>query len=85
MAFLKLLGIVLVLIILAFIGFAIRILIIKNGKFPEIHVGHNKEMRKRNIHCAKTIDKKGFAPTHNLCNQNTSDCKQCIEKEKNNY
>jgi hypothetical protein len=81
MEFLKLLLVVLALLGIVFIGFAIRILIIKNGKFPEIHVGHNKEMRKRNIHCAKTIDKKGFVPSRENCSQNTNDCDHCLEKE----
>lgn len=34
-----------------FMGF--RVFFNKNGKFPETEVGHNKEMRKRGIHCAK--------------------------------
>ncbi len=25
--------------------------------FPDTHVGHNKEMKKRNIVCAKTMDR----------------------------
>ena len=32
---------------------AVTILIKKNGRFPNIHVGGNKEMRKRGIVCAK--------------------------------
>lgn len=78
MEFLKLLFIVLILIAIAFLGFAIRILIIKNGKFPQIHVGHNKEMRKRKIHCAKTIDKKGFVPNQKICGQHVGECGHCM-------
>lgn len=47
----------LILIGIAVIGLAIRIIIIKGGRFPETHVGHNKEMRKRGIFCAKAFDK----------------------------
>ncbi len=37
---------------LAFAGFAITILLKKGGKFPDTHVGHNKEMKKRGLSCA---------------------------------
>jgi multisubunit Na+/H+ antiporter MnhC subunit len=30
-----------------------QILLKKKGKFPETHVGHNKDMRKLGISCAK--------------------------------
>lgn len=36
---------------------AITIIIKKNGRFPNIHVGGNKEMRKRGIKCAQSQDK----------------------------
>lgn len=36
---------------------AITILIKKNGRFPNTHVGGNKEMRKRGIRCVETQDK----------------------------
>lgn len=36
---------------------AIKIIIKKNGRFPNIHVGGNKEMRKRGIKCAQSQDK----------------------------
>ncbi len=51
--FLKLLlpAILIVAVALFFLG--IRMLIRKNGKFPETEVGRNKEMRKLGIHCAK--------------------------------
>jgi hypothetical protein len=42
---------------IAFIGLGITILIKKNGKFPETHIGKNKEMKKRGIHCANTTDR----------------------------
>lgn len=63
--FLKLLLLSTVLIILALAGLGIRILILKNGRFPQTHVGKNKEMRKRGIRCAQSIDV-GRHPTDNF-------------------
>ena len=40
-----------------FILFAIRIILKKNGKFPHTHIGGNKEMARRGIFCASTVDK----------------------------
>ncbi len=39
---------------MAFMG--IRILVKKDGRFPDTHVGHNKEMKKRGIRCAQYND-----------------------------
>jgi hypothetical protein len=36
---------------------AITILIKKNGRFPNTHVGGNKEMRKRGIKCVEAQDR----------------------------
>ncbi len=46
-----------VLVAIVFVLMAIRILIQKNGKFPNLHIGSNKEMQKRGISCATTQDK----------------------------
>lgn len=48
--------IVAVLLGLALIGLSINLLLRKNGKFPETHIGKNKAMQKRGIHCANTTD-----------------------------
>jgi len=53
---LKLFLVVLVIVALAIVGLATQIIFKKNGQFPETHVGHNKNMRKLGIRCAKTID-----------------------------
>lgn len=45
-----------ILIIIAVAGLGIRILLKKDGKFPSIHIGQNREMRKRGIKCAQAID-----------------------------
>lgn len=47
----KIFLIVLVLIAIAFAGLGIGVLI--KGKFPDTHVGHNADMKKLGITCAK--------------------------------
>lgn len=47
----------LLIIAISFALLAITILIKKNGRFPNIHVGGNKEMRKRGIKCAQSQDR----------------------------
>ena len=54
--FLKLLLPSLVLILLSVMALGIRMLILKGGRFPQTHVGRNKEMKKRGISCAQSID-----------------------------
>ncbi|MBR2318610.1 MAG: hypothetical protein IKA52_02940 [Bacteroidaceae bacterium] len=36
---------------------SITIIIKKNGRFPNIHIGGNKNMRKRGIKCAQSQDR----------------------------
>ncbi|MCW0483443.1 hypothetical protein [Gaoshiqia sediminis] len=57
MEFLKLFLIALVLVAVAFAGLAIKILLEKKGKFPNLHIGSNKHMKQRGITCAQTFDK----------------------------
>ncbi|HPA86723.1 MAG TPA: hypothetical protein PK106_02950 [Bacteroidales bacterium] len=54
--FLKLLILSIALILPAIIFLGIRILLKRNGSFPDTHVGHNREMRKRGITCAKSTN-----------------------------
>lgn len=42
---------------IAFIGLAIRIVVSKKGKFVNIHIGSNKDMKQRGITCAQSWDK----------------------------
>ena len=49
MVFLKIFGITLFFILVAFAGLATKILLKKNGRFPNTHVGRSKEMKKRGI------------------------------------
>lgn len=62
--FIKLLIITLILVALSGIFLGLRILLRQNGKFPQFHVGHNKEMRKRGIKCAQSTDT-GCTPLNN--------------------
>jgi hypothetical protein len=51
--FIKLMIPAMLIVAVALVFLGIRMLIQKNGKFPETEVGHNKEMRKLGIICAK--------------------------------
>ncbi len=51
--FLNLLLLSIIIIAFAFIGLGINIFFKKDGKFPEKDVGHNSEMRKKGLSCAK--------------------------------
>ncbi len=53
----KIILVALVLVGLAVFLMALSILFKKNGKFPNYHIGGNKEMSKRGIYCATTTDK----------------------------
>ncbi|MBS3771150.1 MAG: hypothetical protein V5A59_04190 [Bacteroidales bacterium] len=53
MMFIKLLLPAILIVAIALIFLGIRMLIQKNGKFPETEIGRNKEMRKLGINCAR--------------------------------
>lgn len=44
------------LLLVAVAAMGIRMLLIRGAKFPQTHVGRNKEMAKRGITCAQSID-----------------------------
>jgi hypothetical protein len=54
--FLKLLISSLIFVAIAGLGLGIRILLKSGSRFPDTHVGHNKEMKKRGITCAQQND-----------------------------
>ncbi len=54
--FIKLLIISALILLLVFALLGIRMLIKPGGRFPETHVGHNREMKKRGIRCAQQQD-----------------------------
>ncbi len=57
--------IVAILLGIALIGLGITMLIKKNGKFPETHIGKNKAMKERGINCANTTDRQNYKPIDN--------------------
>jgi hypothetical protein len=69
--FLKLLILSIGFILFAVIALGVRLLIIKGSRFPETHISRNKEMRKRGITCAQSIDV-GCNPSDNF-----SSCSSC--------
>ncbi len=54
---LKTLLLTLLIIAISFALLAITIIIKKNGRFPNTHVGGNRHMLKRGIKCAQTQDR----------------------------
>ena len=54
---LKLIIISVVLLGIGFIGFAISILVKKNGQFPETHIGNTEFLKKEGVSCATSQDK----------------------------
>ncbi|MCD7973515.1 MAG: hypothetical protein LUG18_12820 [Candidatus Azobacteroides sp.] len=45
------------LVALAFILLGIKILILKDGEFPNTHISGNKGLREKGIQCAKSQDR----------------------------
>lgn len=46
----------LALVLLSVLLLGIRVFFTKNGRFPDTHVGNNKGLRKKGIHCVNTQD-----------------------------
>lgn len=46
----------LAIVLIAVVLLGIKVLFVKNGKFPNIHIGANKAMRKKGISCALSTD-----------------------------
>ncbi len=64
--------IVAILLGIALIGLGITMLIKKNGKFPETHIGKNKAMKERGINCANTTDRlerQNYKPIDKKCSR----------------
>lgn len=57
MATLKIILLAVALVAIAMLGMAIRILLKRDGQFPNTHIGGNKHMKQRGIYCAQTFDK----------------------------
>jgi len=54
---LKIVLIAIALISTAILALSIRIVLVKDGKFPETHISRNPEMKKKGILCVKTMDR----------------------------
>lgn len=76
MLVLKLIVLSVVLLALAMSGLGIKILLKKNGAFPEHRIGHNRNMRKKKIFCVNTqskIDDKLYIKKRKLLLQKQKD------------
>ena len=54
---LKVVLIVIALVSTSILALSIRIVLVKDGKFPETHIGRNPEIKKKGIHCIPTMDR----------------------------
>lgn len=45
-----------IIVFIAILGLGVSVYFFKNREFPDTHVGHNEEMVKRGISCAKCED-----------------------------
>jgi hypothetical protein len=45
------------LILVSFLLLGIKVFFVKDGHFPDTHVGNNKVLRERGIHCVKAQDR----------------------------
>lgn len=57
MEFLRIFLVSIALVALSFAGLAIKVIVEKKGRFPNIHIGSNKALKARGITCAQTFDK----------------------------
>lgn len=54
---LKIVLIAIALVSTAILALSIRIVLVKDGKFPQTHISGNSAMKKKGIFCAKTMDR----------------------------
>jgi hypothetical protein len=57
MEFFQIFIIAIVLVALCFVGLAIKVLLSRQGRFPNIHIGGNKALQERGITCFTSYDK----------------------------
>jgi hypothetical protein len=57
MEFLIVVLLAVILVLIAVLGLALRIVFKKGGKFPNIHIGRNKYLAGRGVYCARTQDR----------------------------
>lgn len=54
---LKVFLLTLVIVLVAVVLFCVKVIFLKNGRFPNTHVGSSKAMRNRGIYCVQTQDR----------------------------
>ncbi len=64
--FLTILFLSITIVALAIIGLGVSIFFKKDGKFPETGVGHNPEMKKLGLSCARSEEIKDFQLQQNI-------------------
>ena len=57
MEVLKIILLSVALVAIAMFGLAVRILLLKGGKFPNTHVSGNKYLKSQGVYCSQTQDK----------------------------
>ena len=72
--FLLIMLVSIVLVAICFVAIGVQVFFSKKKKFPDTEIGHNAEMRKRNIKCAKCEEMERCALKEKLdclgdCNQ----------------
>ncbi len=55
-----------VLLIIGILLFGIRVFFVKNGEFPNIHIGGNKALKDKGIACATSQDRDAQKKTSSL-------------------
>lgn len=55
-----------IILLIAFLLLGIRIFFVKDGKFPNIHIGGNKALRDQGIACATTQDRQAQQKTKRM-------------------
>lgn len=73
MEIIKLIALSAGILFIALLGMGIKILFHKSHKFPETSAGHNKEMRKRGLSCARQDEIKCWGKKKN------KGCSTCYE------
>mgnify|MGYP003583752581 CR=1 FL=1 len=76
MEIVKLIVIVACILFIALLGMAVKVIFHKSHKFPETSAGHNKEMRKKGISCARHDEIKCWG------NKQNKGCSTCYEQAR---
>lgn len=60
--------IIIILLLIAVVLLAIRILLVKGGKFPSMHISGDKHMRDKGIGCVQSQDREARKKSNNKIN-----------------